>query len=85
MVIHLKDPAPEMEIKVDHQRAAHLGLSATDMAHGIRAAITGPLAHRFRESDREVEVRTRLQPQDRDSLEVLRQLKVPRQEISRRI
>lgn len=80
VVIHLKDPAPELEIKVDHQRAAYLGLSAAEVAHGIRAAITGPLANRFREADREVEVRTRLHPQDRDSLQVLSQLKIPRQD-----
>jgi len=77
-VIHLKDPSPELEIRVDHQKAAYLGLTATEVAHGIRAAITGPLAKRFRESDREVDLRTRLQPQDRSSLRVLQQLTVPR-------
>lgn len=76
-VIHLKDPTPELQVRVDHQRAAYLGLTATDVAHGIRAALTGPLANRFREAEREVDMRTRLQPQDRDSLQVLRQLTVP--------
>lgn len=78
VVVHLKDPSPEVEIQVDHQRAAYLGLTATDVAQGIRAAITGPLANRFREAEREVDLRTRLQPQDRGSLRVLQQLTVPR-------
>jgi HAE1 family hydrophobic/amphiphilic exporter-1 len=78
VVIHLKDPSPELQIQVDYQRAAYLGLTATDVAHGIRAALTGPLANRFREPGREVELRTRLQPQDRESLQVLQQLTVPR-------
>jgi HAE1 family hydrophobic/amphiphilic exporter-1 len=76
-VVHLKDPAPELEIRVDHQRAAYLGLSAMDVAHGIRSAITGPLASRLREPQREVELRTRLPAQDRGSLRVLQQLTVP--------
>jgi HAE1 family hydrophobic/amphiphilic exporter-1 len=78
VVIHLRDPAPELEIRVDHQRAAYLGLTATDVAHGIRAAMTGPLASRFREPEREVELRTRLPAQDRATLMVLQQLTVPR-------
>jgi HAE1 family hydrophobic/amphiphilic exporter-1 len=78
VVIHLKDPSPELEIRVDHERAAYLGLTATDIAHGIRAALTGPLANRFREPEREVDLRTRLISQDRQSVEVLRQLVVPR-------
>jgi HAE1 family hydrophobic/amphiphilic exporter-1 len=78
VVIHLKDPSPELQIQVDYQRAAYLGLTATDVAHGIRAALTGPLANRFREPGREVDLRTRLQPQDRESLQVLQQLTVPR-------
>jgi HAE1 family hydrophobic/amphiphilic exporter-1 len=78
VVIHLKDPAPELEIRVDHSRAAHLGLTATEIAHGIRAAVTGPLANRFRESEREVDLRTRLTSQDRESAQVIQQLVVPR-------
>jgi HAE1 family hydrophobic/amphiphilic exporter-1 len=78
VVIHLKDPTPELQVRVDQQRAAYLGLTATDVAHGIRAALTGPLANRFREVEREVDLRTRLQPQDRDSVQVIRQLTVPR-------
>jgi HAE1 family hydrophobic/amphiphilic exporter-1 len=78
VVIHLKDPSPEMEIVVDHERAAYLGLSASEVAHAVRAALTGPLASRLREPDKEVEVRTRLPSQDRESAQVLQQLTVPK-------
>lgn len=80
VVIHLKEPAPELQIQVDQSRAGFLGLTAMEVAQTIRAALTGPLANRFREPQREVEMRTRLQPGDRETLQVLQQLTVPRLE-----
>jgi HAE1 family hydrophobic/amphiphilic exporter-1 len=78
VAIHLKNPTPEFEIQVDHGRAAHLGLTATDIAYGIRSALTGPLATPLREEGREVQLRTRLPAADRASLRVLQELTIPR-------
>ena len=78
VVVHLKDPAPELELRVDYPRAAHLWLTVSEVAHGIRAALTGPLANRFREAEREIDVRTRLLPDDRKSLQVLQEIMIPR-------
>jgi HAE1 family hydrophobic/amphiphilic exporter-1 len=78
VAIHLRNPTPEYKIQVDHRRAAYLGVTATDIAHGIRAAMTGPLATPLREEGREVQLRTRLPSQDRSSLRVLQQLTIPR-------
>jgi HAE1 family hydrophobic/amphiphilic exporter-1 len=39
--------------------------------------LTGPLANRFREPERELDMRTRLQPADRESLQVLQNRTVP--------
>lgn len=78
VVIHLKDPSPELEILVDHERAGYLGLTAQEVAQAVRAALTGPLASRFREPEREVEMRTRLAAGDRDTVQVLQQLTVPK-------
>ena len=78
VAIHLRNPTPEYEIRVDHRRAAHLGITARDIAHSIRAAITGPLATPLREEGREVQLRTRLPSEDRESLRVLQQLTIPR-------
>ncbi len=47
VVIHLRNPVPEIEVGVSHDRAAYLGLNAGEIAHGIRAAVTGPLANSF--------------------------------------
>ena len=77
-VLHLKNPTPEFEVRVDHRRAAYLGITAQDIAHGIRAAMTGPLASPLREGGREVQLRTRLPAQDRMSLQLLQHLVVPR-------
>jgi HAE1 family hydrophobic/amphiphilic exporter-1 len=78
VAIHLRNPTPEYEIQVDHRRAAYLGIDATDIAHGIRAAMTGPLATPLRQEGREVQLRTRLPDQDRFNLRVLRELRVPK-------
>ncbi len=77
-VIHLRNPVPEIEVTVLHQQAANLGLTATDIAHGIRAAITGPLANRFREVDKELDIRTRLPEADRDNYRLLATLTIPK-------
>ncbi|MFZ2087835.1 MAG: efflux RND transporter permease subunit [Desulfobaccales bacterium] len=78
VAIHLKNPTPEFEIQVDHRRAAYLGLTAADIAYGIRAALTGPLSTPLREAGREVQLRTRLPSEDRASLRVLQELTIPR-------
>jgi len=78
VAIHLRNPTPEYEIRVDHRRAAYLGITAADIAYGIRSAITGPLASPLREEGREVQMRTRLRPQDRANLRVLQQLMIPK-------
>jgi HAE1 family hydrophobic/amphiphilic exporter-1 len=78
VAIHLRNPTPEYEIQVDHRRAAYLGITAADIAYGIRSAMTGPLATPLREEGREVQLRTRLPSQDRSSLRVLQQLTIPR-------
>ncbi|MGQ9920864.1 MAG: efflux RND transporter permease subunit [Desulfobacca sp.] len=78
VVIHLRNPVPEIVVKVEHQRAANLGLSAADIAHGIRAAITGPLANRFRELDKELDIRTRLPAAVRDDYQLFSTLSIPK-------
>lgn len=78
-VIHLRNPVPEIEVTVLHHQAAHLGLTAMEIANGIRAAITGPLANRLREVDKEYDIRTRLPEHDRDNAMVLHNLTVPKQ------
>jgi HAE1 family hydrophobic/amphiphilic exporter-1 len=78
VIIHLRNPVPEIEISVSHQRAAYLGLTAAEIAHGIRAAITGPLANSLRESDKELSIRTRLPELARDSNQLLNELTIPK-------
>lgn len=77
-VIHLRNPVPEIEVSVWHQRAANLGLTAMDIAHGIRAAITGPLANRLREADKELDIRTRLPAGARDDYRLFSTLTIPK-------
>ena len=78
VVIHLRNPVPEIEVAVSHHRAAYLGLNAAEIAHGIRAAVTGPLANSFREQDKELNIRTRLPDSEKDTFQMLYELTVPK-------
>ena len=78
VVIHLRNPVPEIEVAVSHDRAAYLGLNAAEIAHSIRAAVTGPLANSFREQDKELNIRTRLPDSEKDSFQMLYGLTVPK-------
>ena len=78
VVIHLRNPVPEIEINVSHRQAAYLGLSAAQIAHGIRGAVTGPLANSLRESEKEMSIRTRLPEAEKDNYRLLSELTIPR-------
>jgi hydrophobic/amphiphilic exporter-1 (mainly G- bacteria), HAE1 family len=76
--VHLRNPVPEIEIAVSHHRAAYLGLNTAEIAHAIRAAVTGPLANSFRESDKALDIRTRLPDAEKDNVDLLSALHVPK-------
>jgi hydrophobic/amphiphilic exporter-1 (mainly G- bacteria), HAE1 family len=68
---------------VSHQRAAYLGLNAAEIAQGIRAAVTGPLANSIQERDREFNIRTRLPETQRENIQMLSELNLPKWDSSR--
>lgn len=51
---------PEVQIKVDHDRAAYYGVSVQEVANTARAAINGESAGVYREGDKEVDIIARL-------------------------
>jgi multidrug efflux pump subunit AcrB len=67
----------QVEIRVDHERLARLGLTAADIARSVRIAYDGQIVTRLREADEDVEFRLRLSRRVRGDLAFLRNMKIP--------
>lgn len=77
----LKLDKPELEIRIDRERAASLGVETAAVASALRLMVGGELeVSRFRDDsvNDNYNVQLRLKPTARDRAEVIRQLYVPR-------
>jgi len=74
----LKLNKPELQVKVDRQRAADLGVRMTDVASAVRLLYSGQdEISTFKEGSEQYPVTMQLIPEQRDNLDVLAQLMVP--------
>ena len=67
---------PNLNIKVDRAKAARYGLNAGDVNSVIQAAMGGAVATTVLEGDRQFDLTVRFAPEDRDSVEKIRDIKV---------
>jgi heavy metal efflux system protein len=67
---------PNLNIKVDRDKAARYGLNAGDINNVIQAALGGTVATTLLESDRQFAVTVRLAEKYRDNLDSVRNIKV---------
>lgn len=67
---------PELQIRVDRERASRFGLNTSQIASTIRTAIAGEEVSKFRDGEDEYDIRVRLLKSDRESLEALRNLTI---------
>jgi len=65
---------PEIHVNYDRERVASLGLNIRDIASLVRHKVLGEVATEFREGDRRIDVRVRVQDQDRSTVEDLKRL-----------
>jgi HAE1 family hydrophobic/amphiphilic exporter-1 len=65
---------PEVQIKIDRERAYRLGLSVYQVANTVQTATLGKVATRYREGSDEIDVRLRFKEQYRDSLDEVRSI-----------
>ncbi|NLK52842.1 MAG: efflux RND transporter permease subunit [Syntrophomonadaceae bacterium] len=65
---------PEIQIRVDRQKAAAYGLSGLQVASTVKTAIDGQVATRYHAAEQEIDVRVRLQPEARENLQQLENL-----------
>ncbi|TAL34411.1 MAG: efflux RND transporter permease subunit [Spirochaetes bacterium] len=67
---------PELKVNIDRTAMASLGINISDIASGLRAAVRGEIATKYRESDDEIDVRVRLRREDRSEKDSLRRILV---------
>lgn len=72
----LTDGKPEVQVKVDRQRAAALGLTPMQVSSEIKNAMQGSVATRYKVEGTEVDVRVRYIPQNHQDLEYLQNLTI---------
>jgi len=69
---------PELQVKVDRQRAADIGVSMTDVSDAVRLLYSGDdEITRFKEGSEQYPVTMQLLPEQRDNLDVLNRMMVP--------
>ncbi len=67
---------PELNVKIDRERAARFGLNTSQIASTVRAAINGTEAGKYRTGDDEYDITVRLSEVDRSSLESIKNLTI---------
>jgi HAE1 family hydrophobic/amphiphilic exporter-1 len=70
--------SPELQVKIDRQRASDLGVRAGDVARAVRLMIAGEdQISVYKEGDEQYDVTMQLLPEQQNDIEVLRRLMVP--------
>ena len=67
---------PNLNIRVDREKAARYGMNVSDVNAVVQAALGGTVATTLLEADRQFNVTVRLAPQYRDSLQSVGTIKV---------
>lgn len=65
---------PEIQIHYNRERLSRYGLDIAQVAALVRNKVQGDVASRFRRGDRRVDIRVRVRPQDRATIDDLHQL-----------
>jgi HAE1 family hydrophobic/amphiphilic exporter-1 len=68
---------PELQVVFDRDRLAALGLDMGVLSETLRNRVLGVVPTRFKEADRQIDIRLRNREQDRRSVEDVRNLMVP--------
>lgn len=68
---------PEVQLQIDRNRAALLGLNSTTMGNTISTLINGTTASRFQDPGKEADIVVRLRPEDRSRLSDILSLTMP--------
>jgi HAE1 family hydrophobic/amphiphilic exporter-1 len=73
----LEAGSPELEVIFDRDRVASLGLDLGQLSQTLRDRIQGTVPTRFKEGDRQIDIRVRNLERDRSSMQDVRNLVLP--------
>ncbi len=73
----LEEGNPELRVRFDRARLAALGLDMRTLSETLRDRVQGAVPTRFREDDRQIDIRVRNQLSDRATIEDVRNLVIP--------
>lgn len=65
---------PELQVKIDRDKAAHLGLNVSDIGNTIKIFFSGKKATKYREKGKEYDIFVRLQEEDRKNIADLKNI-----------
>jgi len=68
---------PELQVVFDRDRLAAMGLDMASLSQALQDRVQGAVPTRFREQDRQIDIRVRNRETDRASLEDVRSLVIP--------
>lgn len=74
----LEEGNPELQIVFDRNRLASLGLDMRTVAETLRDRVLGTVPTRFRQDDRQIDIRIRNREDERNSIEDIRNLVIQR-------
>lgn len=75
--INFRPGKPEFQVKFDQAKMQQLGISTITAGTELRTLVDGTVAAKFREKDREYDIRVRLQDDQRDLKEYFAQTSIP--------
>jgi len=76
VVASLTDGSPEMQVKIDRQRAASYGLTPMQISSGIKNAMEGSVTTRYKVEGTEIDVRVRYVPEGNKDINHLSNLTI---------
>jgi len=72
----LSDSKPEIAIKIDREKAAHLGLSVGQIGATVKNSIQGVVATKLRQAGEEIDIRVRYNPEYRQNIEDIKKITI---------
>ncbi|MGH9341743.1 MAG: efflux RND transporter permease subunit [Acidobacteriota bacterium] len=76
--------APEVQVRLDRERLARLGLDESQIATILRNKIRGEVASRFHEDDKQIDILVRAGESDRSTISDLQNLVINQQDLNNR-
>ncbi|MFH2056593.1 MAG: efflux RND transporter permease subunit, partial [bacterium] len=73
----LGEGKPELQLVLDRERISDLGLNIAQLGQTVRQLVTGTVAMRYQEGDKEADVRLRLRESDRNDISDLSRILIP--------